>query len=259
MGTIRAEPTTLDEIRPLRERFVGAARCQIVRYSILPRGLADAWALSYGGATVGYAGVWNRHFPGRVTEFHVESTARERVPELLLTLMRRTGAHEIETQTNLPLAARTLNALGREIRVENFLFRAGESNSLVLPGALVRRRRPDDDAPEGEWVLELDGRGVAAGGFLTHYNAPWADLYYEVVPEARRRGVGSFLVQELRRLCEDAGHRAAARCDPANEASRRALVRGGMKPCGRLVVGSCAGPQRGGSTRSQTEPSESPC
>jgi RimJ/RimL family protein N-acetyltransferase len=237
-GQIRVEPTDPSRIESMRRHHERAARCQIVRYSILPRGLADAWCILINGEPAGYGAVWNRHFPGRLMEFHVEPEHRTRSPALFRALAETTGAVAVEAQTNMPMALAMLHEFADEPAAENLLFDADEATRLELTGAAVRRRRDGDDAPDGDWVVELSGRAVAGGGFLTHYNAPWADLYYEVAPAARGRGVGGYFVQELRRLCEDAGHRPAARCDPGNEASRRTLLRGGMKPCGRLLAGA---------------------
>ena len=58
------------------------------------------------------------------------------------------------------------------------------------------------------------------------------------VSESRRRlGFGSYLVQELKRVCYEAGRRPAARCNPDNFASRRTLQKAGLLPCGRLLTG----------------------
>ena len=91
--------------------------------------------------------------------------------------------------------------------------------------------------PVGEWVIESDGTIVATGGFLTHYNPPYADIFMEVTEAARRQGIGSYLLQELKRVCYEAGMRPAARCNPDNLASRRTLEKAGFLPCGRLLVG----------------------
>jgi len=101
----------------------------------------------------------------------------------------------------------------------------------------ARRARLPDIA-EGPWIVEEKGEVLGAGGLLTHYNPPYADLYMEVVNSARRRGVGSYLVQELRHVCAEQGLRPAARCDPKNHASRRTLERGGFKPCGEILAGA---------------------
>lgn len=105
-----------------------------------------------------------------------------------------------------------------------------------------RRPRP----PEGDWVIELDDDGdtpggiVAAGGFLCHYNPPYGDVYMAVAESARRRGFGSYIVQEIKRVCYEAGKRPAARCNPTNAGSRKTLQRAGFLPCGRLLVGAVA-------------------
>ena len=59
----------------------------------------------------------------------------------------------------------------------------------------------------------------------------------EVAEPARRQGFGSYLVQEVKRVCYEAGKRPAARCDPANVGSRRTLEKAGLLVCGRLLVG----------------------
>ncbi len=72
------EPSDLQTIRALREAHRGSAGCQIVRDSILPRRLADPWAIRVDGEVVGYAGVWREHFPGRLMKIVLYETARAR-------------------------------------------------------------------------------------------------------------------------------------------------------------------------------------
>jgi RimJ/RimL family protein N-acetyltransferase len=71
---------------------------------------------------------------------------------------------------------------------------------------------------------------------LFHYNPPYGDIYMEVDAPFRRHGVGTFLVQELKRLCYEEGRIPAARCSPANLASRRTLQRAGFAPCGHILT-----------------------
>jgi GNAT superfamily N-acetyltransferase len=91
--------------------------------------------------------------------------------------------------------------------------------------------------PVGQWGLAHQQTIVATGGFLTHYNPPFVDLFLEVAEPFRGRGFGSYLVQELRRLAQSAGHVPAARCNVTNQASSGALQRGGMRASGRVVRG----------------------
>jgi GNAT superfamily N-acetyltransferase len=87
-------------------------------------------------------------------------------------------------------------------------------------------------------VVELDGQVAGSGGILFHYNRPYGDIYMDVAEPFRRRGAGSFLVQELKRVCYEGGHVPAARCNPANIASRRTLQKAGFVPCGHILTGS---------------------
>ena len=240
---VEVEPADFADVEPLREGFRAAAGCQIVHDSILPRGLADAWIVRADGAVAAYGGLWNEHFPGRVVEFHALEPHRDARHALFERFLRATGATELEAQTNMPDMMDLLRTFGRRTVEEKVLFRDGGRTALTPPGGTFRRRGPDEPGPEGAWVVERDGRVVAAGGVLTHYNPPWGDLYMEVDPSVRRRGLGSWIVQELRRVCREAGHVPAARCDPGNLASWRALERGGMARCGTLLSASVALPR----------------
>ena len=94
----------------------------------------------------------------------------------------------------------------------------------------------DLDADAG-WMIECDGLPVAAGDTLYHYNPPYGDIYMAVYEPYRRRGFGSYLVQELKRLAYEKGKKPAARCNVSNAASRRTLQKAGMLPCGQILLG----------------------
>ena len=89
----------------------------------------------------------------------------------------------------------------------------------------------------GRWLIEHDGAIVATGGIATHYDPPYGDLFMEVAPPFRRRGCGSFLLQEPKRVCFEEGRIPAARCDATNVASRRTLQQAGLLPCARILSG----------------------
>src|SRR4029079_6739503 len=94
------------------------------------------------------------------------------------------------------------------------------------------------DEPVGDWAIECDGVIAATGEVLFHYNPPYGDIYMEVAAPSRRRGFGSYLVQELKRICRRTGKIPGARCGVTNEASRGTLERAGMLPCARILRGS---------------------
>jgi len=113
----------------------------------------------------------------------------------------------------------------------------------VIPGAVFRARRDGDQVfahkvEPGGYVVASTGEVVATGGFMLHYNMPFADLHMEVREDRRRRGFGGFLLQELKKECYLAGRVPAARCELRNEASRATLTKAGLRVCGFMLTGN---------------------
>jgi GNAT superfamily N-acetyltransferase len=124
-----------------------------------------------------------------------------------------------------------------EIAVENILFEDNLTTRLDCDAGTFRKSAAGDGKGENEWVLEVGGCVVGSGGVLFHYNPPYGDVYMEIGEQHRRKGYGSYLVQELKRICYEGGHRPAARCNPNNMASRLTLQRAGFGVCGRMLAG----------------------
>jgi GNAT superfamily N-acetyltransferase len=59
----------------------------------------------------------------------------------------------------------------------------------------------------------------------------------EVQVEHRGKGLGSYLLQEVKKACYLAGRVPAARCDLKNKASRGCLEKAGMGVCGFVLEG----------------------
>jgi GNAT superfamily N-acetyltransferase len=227
----------------LRDLYRQEAGCQIIHDSCLRRGIADSFLISIDGAVAGYGGVWNKYDPGRVMEFYTLPWWRGSSLPIYRELVAASGAMEAEAQTNMPLMLLMLYDTCTDIRAENVLFADAFTSTLPNPGGEFRRRRPDDaPGPDGdaEWVFEMDGEIAACGGFLTHYNPPYGDIFMSVAEPFRGRGIGSYVVQEAKRVCYEAGRKPAARCNAENVASRRTLQKAGLLPCGRLLVGKVA-------------------
>jgi GNAT superfamily N-acetyltransferase len=234
---IQVRKTEFDEIAPLRELYRREAKCQIVRDSILKRGLADPFVILVDGSVAGYAGIWNGHFKGRLMEFQAQPQHQADTLPMFRELLAVSGAIHIEAQTNMPHMSDLLHEFATNISVENILFEDGPATNLSSPGTEFGRREADELGPEGDWVVRRKGKLVAAGGVREHYNPPYGDIYMKVISGERGQGIGSYLVQELRHVCYQIGRKPAARCDPDNEASRRTLQRGGLLPSGRLLAG----------------------
>ena len=274
-SNISVERAEYAAIAPMRELYRHEAHCQIVRDSILRRGLADAYLFLVEGRRAGYGGVWNKYSPDRIMEFYVLPHIRAQDSGLPAQIgrafLQESGASHIEAQTNLPMLFTLLlqasassddtlpsaNESGHPItfHIENYLFADDHAANLPPPtwkpgDSCVFRSLEEGEAervfahhgePVGAWGIEGDaddGQGrriLATGGFLTHYNPPYADLFMEVDAVARRKGVGAYLIQELKRVCYEAGYLPAARCDFSNTASRRTLQRAGFAVCGQIV------------------------
>jgi GNAT superfamily N-acetyltransferase len=93
-----------------------------------------------------------------------------------------------------------------------------------------------------EWLLELEGQVVATGGILFHYNHPYGDIYMGVEEAHRRRGLGAYFVQELKRIAYEIGSLPGARCNVDNIASRKTLQKAGFVPFAHILVGKLATP-----------------
>jgi len=227
----------------MRDLYRQEMNCQIRYDSMLPRGLADAYLLLADGRVAGYGAVLNRYDRGRLTEFYTLPHLRAAALPLFRALLEAGRAEAVAAQTNAPLLLSMLYECARDITVESILFHDAHRTALPCPDGVFRRATPADRAPDPgdpapQWVIEAGGTVVAAGGFLTHYNPPYADIYMSVAEGARRRGFGGHLVQEIKRVCYEAGRKPAARCNPDNVASRRTLEKAGLLPCGRVLVGA---------------------
>jgi GNAT superfamily N-acetyltransferase len=234
------------DIERLRDAYRREANCQIVHDSILRRGMADPWLILVDGAVGGYGGVWNTIHPGRVMEFHTLPRWRASALPMFREFIAASGATEVEAQTNMPLMLLMLYDVATDIAVENYLFHDGCTTQLPNPGGEFRATREEEktEKMDADWVFVIDGTIAASGGFLTHYNPPYGDIYMHVAESSRRRGIGSYFVQEAKRVCYEAGRVPAARCNADNIPSRLTLQKAGMLPCGRLLSGKIAGAQR---------------
>ncbi len=236
------------DVEALRGLYRQEANCQIVHDSMLSRGLADPYLILVDERIAGYGAVLNKYDKDRLAEFYTLPHQRGNALTMFRELLAVSKATSMEAQTNIPWMLTLLYDCADDIVDEKILFHDAITTNLVCPQATFRQVVPTDTAsifphqhePVGEWVVESksDGTIIATGGFLCHYNPPYGDIYMEVSEEARLQGIGSFLVQELKRVCYEAGKKPAARCDTANIASRRTLQKAGLVPCGRLLTGN---------------------
>jgi GNAT superfamily N-acetyltransferase len=249
---LTARAVALQDLLPLRELYRHEMNCQIIHDSIHDRkGWTHEYALRAGDRLIGYgsvavAGPWKDN--PTIYEFYVLPHYRSRLFDLFDLLRAECGSTRIETQSNAPLLTVMLHAFAHNVESESILFHDKLTTALPSQDARFRRVTPQDAAQiashnldaDAHWLLELEGQVAATGGILFHYNPPYGDIYMAVAEPFRRRGLGAYLVQELKRTCYERGNTPAARCNPKNLASRKTLQKAGFVPCGHILNGSLA-------------------
>lgn len=246
--TITADKTDLREILPLRELFLQENNFQIRYDARHARGWTDSYLLRIEDSVVGYCAITGQERDSRDTvfEFFVVPPFRKNASALFRHLLVASGAEYIECQSNDLLLSSMLFEFATSVKSEVVLFEDHAVTEHIVPGAAFRARSKNDQIfehgtePVGDYVIELDGQVVATGGFLCHYNPPFADLYMEVRKDCRCRGIGSFLLQEVKKQCYLSGRVPAARCGIQNLASRATLAKAGLRVCGFMLLGQTA-------------------
>jgi GNAT superfamily N-acetyltransferase len=241
--------TQLGEIAPLREQYRKEMNCQIIHDSIHGRpGWTREYALELDGTSVGYGSVavggpWQE--TPALYEFYVQREHRMQMFDLFANLLAVCSAKVIETQSNDPILTVMLHTFARNLRAESILFEDAFKTSLEPVGAGFRATTADDtealrqlDLDDGAgWVVIMNDEIAGAGDVLYHYNRPYGDVYMKIAGPFRWKGLGAYLVQQLKAACRASGSVPAARCNVQNLPSRKTLQRSGFVPCGNIVVG----------------------
>jgi GNAT superfamily N-acetyltransferase len=240
-----ARKTDVNNIQSLRALYLQETNMQIRYNACHERGWTDSYLLTMDNLEAGYGSIKGREIKDRDTvfEYFVVPPFRKKTSELFQRLLDASGAQYIECQSSDLLLSSMLFEFCPSATTDVVLFEDHAVTEYVIPGALVRPRHADDQVfghttePVGDYVVELGGEVVATGGFLLHYNKPFADLYMEVREDCRRQGIATFLLQELKKECYLAGRVPAARCDIRNVGSRAALIKAGLRVCGFMLMG----------------------
>ncbi|MBV8515201.1 MAG: GNAT family N-acetyltransferase [Acidobacteria bacterium] len=244
---ITVQPCGLESILGLRDMYRLEMSCQIIHDSIHSRpGWTREYSLQIDGIQVGYgslaiAGPWSQ--TPALYEVFVAEPYRLKIFELFRALRKACDATRMELQSNDVQTSVMFHTYAVNVEAESVLFKDEVRTSLAPTGATFRTATEADgldvSGQQLPWhgVVEVDGVVAATGGILFHYNPPYGDIYMDVREEFQRRGLGSFIVQELKRVCYVGGFKPGARCSPKNIASQRTLQRAGFVPYGNLLVG----------------------
>ena len=243
---LKVNKVGLNEILPLRALFLKENNFQVRYNACHERGWTDSYLILIDGVEAGYGSVMGKEDRSQrdvIFEFYLTLKNRRNANMAFEKLIAISGVKQIECQSNDPQLSSMMYEFSDRISSDVILFEDEQYAFLNIPGATFRKKIPGDKSfdhksePDGDYVIEVAGEIIATGGFLLHYNIPFADLYMEVREDQRRKGYGSLLIQELRKACFDAGRVPAARCNITNKASKATLMKGGLSIAGYMLSG----------------------
>lgn len=235
---IQVTAVSVEDITAWRDRYREEMHCQIVHDNMSARpGWTQPYLVEIDGRAAGYAsiligGPWKG--TRTVFEYYLAPPQRTRTFDCFEAFLAVSQATAMVVQTNDAVLTVMFHLWARNIASEKIVFADRLTTNLRVDGAILRRR----NEPAQDWVVEMGGGSIANGGILYHYNRPYGDIYMEVAESHRRQGIGSYLVQELKRICYEGGSIPCARCNPENIASRKTLQKAGLVPCAHILNGN---------------------
>jgi RimJ/RimL family protein N-acetyltransferase len=127
----------------------------------------------------------------------------------------------------------------QSVSAEAILFEDHFSTDFVKPDVIFEKKISEENVSrdDRQYVIRHHDEILASGGMMLNYNMPYADLYYEVSEAHRGTGLGSYLVQELKKEAYLMGRVPAARCNIKNKASKATLLKAGFRICGWRLSG----------------------
>lgn len=237
---------SLPEMLPYRDLYLQAMNCQVRYNACHERDWTDSYLLRLGDLSIGYGSIKGKDDLSKrdcIFEFFLLPAYRRLAVRAFQSLIQSSGAIFIECQSNDPFLPTLFHEFAEETRSAVVLFDDAYLTELTCPNVEFRAVQASDQVfkhvfePPGTYGLIQNGEVLATGGFLLHYNRPFADLYMEVRADQRRKGLGSYLIQELKKVCYQAGRVPAARTGWPNKASKACLEKAGMGVCGVMLEG----------------------
>jgi RimJ/RimL family protein N-acetyltransferase len=230
----------LKDIGDLRAKFLAEIDNQFTYDKCHLYGWADTWLFTIDRSVAGYGGVWGkdkREARDSIMEFFLEPGFRKNAHAIFAKFIEVSGASWIESQSNDPFLSEMLFEFATGIYAEAILFEDDFTSSITMDHTQLVGTGPSDNSFDRPYVLKHKGDVVGSGGLLLNYNFPYADIYYAIDESHRRKGFGSFFVQQLKKAAYDMGRVPAARTNIDNTISKRTMMKAGLKPCGWRLGG----------------------
>lgn len=243
---MKALKVGLAEIQSFRNLFLQEMNSQVRYNAYHERGWSDSYLLIVEGHQVGYGavkGLEQLANKDTIFEFYIMPPFRKWANLIFATFLKDSEASYIECQSNDFLLTSMLYEFAENINTDTILFKDYTATEYTQNEVIFRYKKEDDlifehqMEPVGEYVLEREGEIIATAGFLLHYNLPFADLYMEVREDWRKKSMGAYILQEVKKQCYLNGRVPAARCSIKNQASKATLLKAGMEVAGYVLIG----------------------
>jgi RimJ/RimL family protein N-acetyltransferase len=225
-------------VEPLRRLFLSEIKFQFIYNKCHKAGWADVYLFTMNKLQIGYGSIWGkdkRENRDTIFEFYLSEPFRKYESRVFIDFIKCSEAGFIQCQSNDIPITRMLFEYAHNIKAEAIVFEDSFETNLNIPGVRFIKYEMSDG--EVEYRLEKDDEIVATGGYVRNYNYPFIDLYYEVKEGQRMNGFGSLIVQELKKEAYRLKRVPAARCNVNNLASKRTLIKAGMRVCGYKLIG----------------------
>jgi GNAT superfamily N-acetyltransferase len=234
--------TELKEIQALRTLFLHENNFQFTYDKCHLYGWADTYLFMIDDVKAGYGSVWGkekREDRDSIFEFYMTEPHRKFADAFFKGFHTISGATFVECQSNDLLLTTLLFQYTEHIGSEAILFEDSFQTDFFLREMVLQKKltESNENSQSREYELLKRGELVASGGMMLNYNMPYADLYYGVEEKHRRKGFGTYLLQELKKEAYRMGRVPAARCNINNAASKATLLKAGFKVCGFRLYG----------------------
>ena len=241
MDPIVITKVSLADLGDMRKTFLAIVDNQFTYDKCHLYGWADTYLFKINGTIAGYGSVWGkdkREDRDSIFEFYLELPFRNEAHDFFRKFIEISKVEWIECQSNDPFLSEMFFEFTNGIYAEAILFEDDFDSSISIDGAQLEAvETPESSRINKEYVIKHNNETVAKGGLLLNYNFPYADIYYSVEEEHRRKGFGSFFVQELKKEAYRIGRVPAARTNINNIISKRTMIKAGLKPCGWRLGG----------------------
>jgi hypothetical protein len=196
--------TGMAEVQAFRVLFLKENNFQFIHNKCHENNWADTWIFIIDRKKVGYGAIWGidrREDRNTIFEFYLTERYKKSASLVFEKFCTITGATLIECQSNDILLSSMLYEFAQNINAEAILFEDHFQTSLAIADVIFGGELAADDESNnvGDYFLKQSGEIVASGGFMLNYNKPYADIYMEVKAPFRQKGLGSLIIQELKK------------------------------------------------------------